>query len=108
MDLLSKKCAPCGGDIKPFDEEKIASYLLEVPGWSVKDYMMISRHFEFHDFVEAMDFVNKVARVAEAEGHHPDIHIFYSKVDIDLWTHAIHGLSENDFIVAAKINQISF
>src|SRR5437762_1194878 len=109
MDLLSKKCVPCDDKkgIKPFDRAKAEQYAVEVPGWIISaDNKMLQRHFEFHDFVEAMDFVNKVARVADAEGHHPDIHIFYNKIDIDLWTHAVGGLSENDFIVAAKINQL--
>lgn len=75
------------------------------PGWELKEDK-IERKFEFKDFKEAMAFVNKVADIAESEGHHPDIEIKYNKVEIELSTHAIDGLSENDFIVAAKIDRV--
>ncbi|MDP3795077.1 MAG: 4a-hydroxytetrahydrobiopterin dehydratase [bacterium] len=74
--------------------------------WTVLDETKIRREFTFRDFPEAMAFVNKVAQLAESENHHPDMHIFYSRVVIELWTHAIGGLSENDFIVAAKIEEL--
>mgnify|MGYP001613854191 FL=1 len=79
----------------------------QTPGWTISDDgKKISRDFQFKDFKEAMTFVNKTAAIAESEGHHPDFHIFYSKVRMELWTHAIGGLSGNDFIVAAKINAL--
>ena len=78
---------------------------LKLP-WEVVDNKKIRHEFKFKDFKEAMAFINKVAEIAESEGHHPDIHIFYNKVTIELWTHFIGGLHENDFIVASKIELI--
>jgi len=107
MDLAQKNCIPCSGDGKPFSKKKISEYIQHVPTWSVdEDDSMISKRFTFEGFEQAISFVNHVADVAHKEQHHPDIHIFYDHVDIDLWTHAIGGLHENDFIVAAKIDQI--
>jgi 4a-hydroxytetrahydrobiopterin dehydratase len=80
--------------------------LAEVPGWDLAD-QTLSRTFRFKDFKEAMAFVNQVAGLAEAEGHHPDIHISWNRVRLDLTTHAIKGLSENDFILAAKVNALT-
>lgn len=88
-------------------KEEVEKYKTHVLGWAVSgDSKKISREFKFADFKEAMVFVNKIADIAESEGHHPDIHIFYNRVIIELWTHAVNGLSENDFILAAKINAI--
>ena len=107
MDLTQKKCVACEGDVKPLAEREIKAFLgyLKTP-WEVLDNKKIRREFRYKGFKQAMAFVNKVAEIAESEGHHPDIHIFYNKVIIELWTHAIGGLSENDFIVAAKIEQV--
>lgn len=86
------------------DAEKLIN---EVPGWSLDDNgLQISREFSFKDFKEALAFINKVGELAESEGHHPDIHNFWNRVRLDLSTHAVKGLSENDFILAAKINEI--
>jgi len=105
-DFLSKKCVPCEGGVEPIAEDKARVYMAEVSGWQLgKDIKQISKHYEFKDFKEAMTFINKIANLAESEGHHPDIAISYNKVDLVLSTHAIGGLSENDFILAAKINQ---
>ena len=105
-DLLKKKCIPCEGKgIKSFDKERAEEYMIDVPGWVLsEDYKKISKEFKFVDFIGAVNFVERVADVAEMEGHHPDIHIFYNKVLLELSTHSIGGLSENDFIVASKIN----
>lgn len=107
-DLTKKKCIPCEvGSIDPMGRSMAESYMTMTPDWVLNEKAdAISKDYKFKDFVEAMAFVNKVADVAESEGHHPDIHIFYNKVHIDLTTHAIKGLSENDFIVASKINKI--
>lgn len=104
MDLKSKKCIPCEGTEDPFDDALIKQFLgyLQLE-WEVLDGTKIKHEFTFKDFNEAMDFVTKVAKLAEEEEHHPDIYIFYNKVRIELWTHAINGLSENDFILATKI-----
>lgn len=88
-------------------KEEVEKYKAQVLGWAVSNSSKkISREFKFADFKEAMKFVNKIADIAESEGHHPDIHIFYNRVNIELWTHAVNGLSENDFILAAKVNAI--
>jgi 4a-hydroxytetrahydrobiopterin dehydratase len=85
--------------------ERARQMLGQVPGWELAD-STLTRRFRFKNFKEAMAFVNKVAELAEAEGHHPDIHISYNRVRLDLTTHAIKGLSDNDFIMAAKINRL--
>lgn len=106
MDLVSKKCVPCevGGPSLTHDE--IAKLALQVADWEIVEDRLIKKQFKFADFKEAMQFVNKIADLAESEGHHPDIKISYNKVFIELWTHAVKGLSENDFILAAKINRL--
>lgn len=107
--LTEKKCVPCEGGTPPLTAEQIQEYLPQLDsGWEVLDNLKIKKEFKFKDFKEAMVFVNKVAALAEAENHHPDIHIFYRKVLIELWTHAVGGLSENDFILAAKIGSLRF
>lgn len=98
---------PCESGTPPLNETQIKNYLaqLKTP-WEVVDSIKIKKTLTFKDFKEAMGFVNKVAEIAEAEQHHPDIAIFYNKVTIELWTHAIGGLSENDFVMAAKIGNL--
>ena len=105
MKLTEKKCVPCEGGTPPLGEPDIIKYMTEIPAWSLKEGHL-SRTFKFKKFSDAISFVNSVARLAEEEGHHPDISIHYNRVDLELWTHAIKGLSENDFILAAKINRI--
>ena len=103
-DLTTRKCVPCEGGVKPFTQEEINMYLKELPtGWEVLNDVKIKKNFKFVNFRAGMDFVNKVAEVANAENHHPDICIHYANVEIEIFTHAINGLSENDFILAAKI-----
>ncbi|OHA71039.1 MAG: hypothetical protein A3D64_00015 [Candidatus Wildermuthbacteria bacterium RIFCSPHIGHO2_02_FULL_49_9] len=104
MNLTEKKCVPCKEGIPPLKKEKIEKYLKEVEGWEAKKGKLISRTFSFKSFKEAINFVNQVAGIAEQEQHHPDIHIRYKKVTLELTTHAIAGLSENDFIMASKID----
>lgn len=107
MDLTSQKCGPCEGGTKPLTAEEAKTYLEEVKNWKLEDNgTKIERKFKFKDFKEALDFVNKVGEIAESEGHHPDIELGYGKVEIELSTHAIDGLSVNDFIIAAKINKL--
>lgn len=106
-DLINKKCKPCEGGISPFDMDTIRVYLLDTPGWSFDDGSKeINREFKFKNFVESIKFINLVADLSETEGHHPDIFINFNKVILKLKTHAIGGLSENDFILAVKINRI--
>ena len=117
LSLREKKCVPCEGGIPPMPLAEAQKYLRQLKEkWELvtdedpvrKDVpaKKIRHEFKFKYFKEAMAFVNRVAELAEREGHHPDIHIFYNKVMIELWTHAIMGLSENDFIMAAKIENL--
>ena len=105
-DLLRKVCISCEGkDIKPLNRADAQDYVDEQIGWVLdNDAKKISKEYKFKDFIGAINFVERVADVAEMEGHHPDIHIHYNKVLLELSTHAIGGLSENDFIVATKID----
>ena len=107
MDLSEKKCVPCEGGVAKMKPEEIKKYnaRLKTP-WEVQDDMKIRRTFEFDNFKETMKFVNQIADLAEEEGHHPVMHVFYGKVEVEFWTHAIMGLSENDFIMAAKIEEL--
>jgi 4a-hydroxytetrahydrobiopterin dehydratase len=107
MDLSKKKCKPCEGDIAPLDQQEVARYKKQIKAdWEVTNNNKLSKEFLFVNFNRTMDFINKVADLAEEEGHHPVMHIYYGKVIIELWTHAINGLSENDFILAYKIDKL--
>jgi len=105
--LAARSCVPCRGGVPPLSEDAARDLVARTAGWSLAvSATRLTRHFEFRDFVEAMKFVNRVADVAEAEGHHPDIAIHWNRVDLTLWTHKIDGLHENDFILAAKIDRL--
>jgi len=105
--LTEKKCVPCEGGTPPLQKSQIQEYLGQLRGeWEVEDHEKIKRKFELKNFREAIEFVNNIAEIAEQEDHHPDIFINYKRVTIELTTHAIGGLSENDFIVAAKIEEL--
>ena len=106
MDLTQKRCIPCEAGTPPLDAAAVAELAKNVPDWKVISAQKLSRELKFRNFQDAMAFVNRVADIAETEGHHPDIHISYSVVTIELWTHAVKGLSENDFILAAKIEHL--
>ena len=106
-DLLKKKCIPCEKKgIKPFDKVEAESYLAQTDGWMLNEKVeKISKEYKFADFIGAVNFINLVADIAEEEGHHPDINLHdYNKILITLSTHSVGGLTENDFILAAKIN----
>jgi len=107
-DLAKKKCLPCEGGVEPCSLDFSQRQLEQLPGWSLTaDHKRISKQWTAKHFREAMRFFNEVARIAEEDGHHPDLHLVgYRRVTIELWTHAIDGLSENDFILAAKIDQL--
>jgi len=108
-DLIKLKCIPCEGGIDPLTRKEFSTYLDQVSDWAVIDNdTKIQREFTFKDFKEALDFVNAAGEIAEEEGHHPNIYIHsWNKVEMTLYTHAINGLSENDFILAAKIDAIN-
>jgi len=102
-DLAKKKCVPCEGGVDKLGPGAVEHYLTMVEGWKL-DGDKIVKHYEFEDFVRAMQFINRMADAAEEQGHHPDFSVHYNKVDVTIWTHAIGGLSENDFILAAVID----
>jgi 4a-hydroxytetrahydrobiopterin dehydratase len=107
MDLTSQKCIPCEVGGEPLNKEEVTFYAKDVPEWQVsEDLKKISRNLKFKDFKESMAYINKIAELAEREGHHPDFFVSYNNVTIELTTHAMKGLSVNDFIVAAKIDKI--
>lgn len=105
--LTKQKCVPCEGNVKPFTREQFTNYLPMVPNWTVLDDKKIERDFKCKNFAQAISFINEVALTAETEGHHPDINLHnWNRVRLTLMTHAIGGLSLNDFIIAAKIDQL--
>ena len=106
-DLTKKKCEPCERNEDPLKKDRIELYLKQTSDWNLIENRAISREFKYKNFKEAIGFVNKVAELAESEGHHPDIFLHdYNQVKIILSTHSIGGLSENDFIEAAKIDKL--
>jgi 4a-hydroxytetrahydrobiopterin dehydratase len=107
MELAEKRCVPCRGGTPPLKREELAKLQPQVPGWQVIDDHHLSKAYKFPDFVTALAFVNRVGEVAEQEGHHPDIYLSWGKVEIRIWTHKINGLTESDFILAAKIDRVS-
>jgi 4a-hydroxytetrahydrobiopterin dehydratase len=105
--LAAKSCVPCRGGVAPLSPEDAERLLRQTPGWTLEEGgTRLRRGLEFRDFVAAMQFVNRVADLAEEQGHHPDIAIHWNRVDLTLWTHKIGGLHENDFILAARVNRL--
>ncbi len=101
------KCVPCEGGVPPLTREEAKKYSAQIdPDWHFIADKKIFREFAFQDFKEAMEFTERVAAIAEEEGHHPEIHLIHNKLRLELTTHAIKGLSENDFVMAAKIDHI--
>ena len=109
MDLASKKCVPCEGGTPPMPRDEAEILLKDVTGWVINNegLLKLEKKFKFADFKKSLVFVNKVGEIAEKEGHHPNICFTWGKVEISLWTHAVGGLSENDFILAAKIDKLN-
>lgn len=106
-ELSNKKCVPCEGGVPKLTEDEINRLKEQVSEeWLLKPNDILERTFLFVNFKHTMSFVNQAADIAEEENHHPVMHVYYSKVVVELWTHAINGLSENDFILAAKIDKI--
>lgn len=105
--LAGKRCKPCEGGVVPLTLEEAREQLAQLEGWELSDGARIEKRWTVKNFLAGMAFLNRVAEVAESEGHHPDVHLTgYRKVRIELTTHAIGGLSENDFILAAKIDRL--
>lgn len=105
-DLARKKCVPCRGGVPPLKGNELDGYLKQVSDWKAVNEHHITKTFTFPDFVKALAFVNKVGALAEEQGHHPDILLSWGKAEITTWTHKIDGLTESDFILAAKIDRL--
>ena len=106
-DLAAKTCVPCRGGVPTLTEAEARELVTNTPSWRLdENATRLYRRFEFEDFKKAIEFVNRVAEIAEEQGHHPDIAIHWNKIDLTLWTHKIGGLHENDFILAAKIDRL--
>lgn len=105
--LAEKTCVPCRGGIPPLTSEEIAPLLREIRGWEVVDSHHLQKDFRFENFLAAVDFVNRAASVAEQQGHHPEITVGWGHALVKIWTHAIDGLTESDFILAAKYDALS-
>ena len=105
-DLAAKTCVPCRGGVPPLQGPELEKLQRELPHWRVVDEHHLERAFEFRDFKTALDFTNRIGQLAEEQGHHPDIHLAWGKVTVLVWTHKINGLTESDFVLAAKIDRL--
>jgi len=106
MSLSEKHCIPCRGGVPPLAGEELERLRAQLPEWQVVDGHHLLRTFTFPDFRTALDFVNRAGAIAEEEGHHPDLLLSWGKVEVKTWTHKIDGLTESDFILAAKIEKL--
>ena len=106
MSLADKQCVPCRGGVPPLQGQELENMKAQMPGWEVVNWHHLSRSYAFPNFVTALEFVNRVGATAEEQGHHPDIYLSWGKVGITIWTHKIDGLTESDFILAAKIERL--
>lgn len=105
-ELASKTCIPCRGGVPALKGEELRKLHAQVPGWEVANEHHLHRSYSFPDFVTALAFVNRIGELAEQQGHHPDILLGWGKVEITIWTHKVDGLTESDFILAAKIEEL--
>jgi 4a-hydroxytetrahydrobiopterin dehydratase len=105
-DLASKTCVPCTGDVPPLEGEELEALARQVPEWEVVEEHHLKREFRFGNFREALAFVNRVGELAEEQGHHPDIAFGWGRVEVTIFTHKIDGLTESDFILAAKVDRL--
>lgn len=105
-ELASKTCVPCRGGVPPMKGAELNRYLDQVKGWKAVNEHHLTKAFAFPDFKQALAFVNKVGAIAEEQGHHPDILLTWGKAEVTTWTHKIDGLTESDFILAAKIDRL--
>ena len=102
-DLAKKECVPCKGGVPPLNETETASLLAQLlSGWRVIENHHLEKDYEFSDFRQALDFTNRVGELAETQGHHPDVYLAWGRVTLTIWTHKIDGLTESDFVFAAK------
>ncbi len=105
-ELANKSCVPCRGGVPPLTGDALSDLAKQLPTWTVADEHHLERDYTFSNFVEALAFLNAAAEIAEAEGHHPDFYLAWGKVSVKLWTHKIDGLTESDFVLAAKIEEL--
>ena len=105
-DLASKSCVPCRGGAPPLKGEELDDLWRQIPGWEVVEEHHLRRRFRFKNFREALDFVNRVGELAEEQGHHPDVRFGWGYAEVTVYTHKIDGLTESDFILAAKISEL--
>lgn len=105
-ELAERQCVPCRGGVPPMKGEQLNEMSSQLPDWQVVNEHHLQRSYRFKDFRETLDFVNRVGELAEEQGHHPDICFGWGKADITIWTHKIDGLTESDFVLAAKIDKL--
>lgn len=105
MKLSEKKCVPCTGKVPALDATQISQMLSDIEGWQVIENKKLTKTLKFDNFKKAMRLADQIADIAERENHHPDLHVSWGELRIELWTHKIDGLSESDFIMAAKIDE---
>lgn len=105
-ELAERTCVPCEGGVPPLDSSTVNNFLVQLDGWKIEKEYHLTRSFAFPNFVTALAFVNRVGELAEQQGHHPDIYLAWGMVKIEIWTHKIKGLTESDFILAARIDKL--
>jgi 4a-hydroxytetrahydrobiopterin dehydratase len=105
-ELAERQCVPCRGGVPPMKGEQINEMLSQLTDWQVVNEHHLQKNYRFKDFRETLNFVNRVGELAEEQGHHPDICFGWGKADITIWTHKIDGLTESDFVLAAKIDKL--
>ena len=103
--LADKTCVPCKGGVPPLDAKAVEFLLSQLDGWEAPHARRLTKAYKFADFAKALAFVDRVGAIAEEQGHHPDIHLAWGKVTIEIWTHKIDGLTESDFVFAAKCDR---
>lgn len=106
MKLAEKNCVPCRGGVPSLPQTEVDKLLAQLDGWQCKGGKKIVKSYQFDDFLAPMKMANEIAAIAESQGHHPDLHIRWGTLKVEIWTHKIDGLTENDFVLAAKIDQI--
>jgi 4a-hydroxytetrahydrobiopterin dehydratase len=107
MSLADQCCIPCRGGVPPLKGDAIKNLLAQIPGWEAQNEHHLFRVFRFPDFKTALDFVNRAGAIAEEQGHHPDLQLAWGKVEVTIYTHKINGLTESDFVLAAKLDRIA-
>jgi 4a-hydroxytetrahydrobiopterin dehydratase len=105
-ELFERQCVPCRGGVPPLKGEEIKNFLRQLAGWQVVNEHHLQRTYRFKDFRASLQFVNRIGELAEEQGHHPDICFGWGKADVTIWTHKIDGLTESDFVLAAKIDKL--